>query len=100
MPEGIVADKVAIDVPAAAAPASAAPSHFLLAQESGASSWPRRRGATLDGSGADAGPTQAVVDEIRKAGGEAIGSTLSISEPQNAGAIVRAALATSVASTS
>jgi NAD(P)-dependent dehydrogenase (short-subunit alcohol dehydrogenase family) len=49
-------------------------------------------GAALDGSGNDAGPAQTVVDEIKKAGGEAIASTLSISEPGNAGKIVEAAI--------
>src|SRR5947208_11192134 len=49
-------------------------------------------GASLDGAGTDIGPAQAVVDEIKKAGGAAIASTLSISEPGNAEKIVAAAL--------
>src|SRR5882762_1985614 len=49
-------------------------------------------GASLEGAGTDAGPAQAVVDEIKAAGGEAIASTLSIAEPKNADAIVKAAL--------
>jgi NAD(P)-dependent dehydrogenase (short-subunit alcohol dehydrogenase family) len=49
-------------------------------------------GASLEGAGNDTGPAQAVVDEIKHAGGEAIASTLSISEPQNADKIVKAAL--------
>jgi NAD(P)-dependent dehydrogenase (short-subunit alcohol dehydrogenase family) len=49
-------------------------------------------GAALDGSGNDAGPAQSVVDEIKKSGGEAIASTLSISEPGNADKIVEAAI--------
>ncbi len=49
-------------------------------------------GASLEGAGTDAGPAQAVVDEIRKAGGEAIASTLTIAEPGNADKIVQAAL--------
>ena len=49
-------------------------------------------GASLDGAGSDTGPAQAVVDEIKKAGGNAIASTLSISEPANADKIVRSAL--------
>ena len=49
-------------------------------------------GASLDGAGTDDGPAQDVVNEIRKAGGEAIASTLSISEPGNADKIVKAAL--------
>jgi len=49
-------------------------------------------GASLQGEGADAGPGQAVVDEIKNAGGQAIASTLSITEPKNAEQIVKAAL--------
>ena len=49
-------------------------------------------GASLQGAGTDAGPAQEVVDEIKKAGGEAIASTLSIVEPKNADEIVKAAL--------
>jgi NAD(P)-dependent dehydrogenase (short-subunit alcohol dehydrogenase family) len=49
-------------------------------------------GASLQGAGTDAGPAQQVVDEIKKAGGEAIASTLSITEPKNAEAIVKSAL--------
>src|SRR5688572_20734649 len=49
-------------------------------------------GASLQGEGSDAGPAQQVVDEIRKAGGEAVASALSIAEPKNAEAIVKAAL--------
>src|ERR1700685_4510752 len=51
-------------------------------------------GASLDGAGTDVGPAQQVVDEIKKAGGEAIASTLSISEPGNADKIVKSALDT------
>jgi NAD(P)-dependent dehydrogenase (short-subunit alcohol dehydrogenase family) len=49
-------------------------------------------GASLDGSGTDAGPAQSVVDEIKAAGGEAVASTLTVTEPQNAEGIVQAAL--------
>jgi len=49
-------------------------------------------GASLDGGGTDAGPAQAVVDEIEKSAGEAIASTLSISTPGNAEKIVQSAL--------
>jgi NAD(P)-dependent dehydrogenase (short-subunit alcohol dehydrogenase family) len=49
-------------------------------------------GASLDGAGADAGPAQEVADQIKHAGGEAIASTLSIVDPKNADAIVKAAL--------
>jgi NAD(P)-dependent dehydrogenase (short-subunit alcohol dehydrogenase family) len=49
-------------------------------------------GASLDGAGHDDGPAQDVVNEIRKEGGDAIASTLSISEPGNADKIIKAAL--------
>ena len=49
-------------------------------------------GASLQGAGADAGPAHEIVDEIKKAGGEAIASTLSIAEAKNAEAIVKTAV--------
>jgi NAD(P)-dependent dehydrogenase (short-subunit alcohol dehydrogenase family) len=49
-------------------------------------------GASLQGAGTDAGPAGGVVAEIKQLGGEAIASTLSISEPKNADEIVKAAL--------
>ena len=49
-------------------------------------------GASLEGAGTDAGPAHAVVDEIKNAGGQAIASTLSISDPGNGDKIVQAAL--------
>src|SRR5215510_775623 len=49
-------------------------------------------GASLQGEGNDTGPSQDTVSAIRKAGGEAIASTLSITEPKNAEMIVKAAL--------
>jgi len=64
---------------------------LLLAQE-GARVVVCDIGASLDGAGTDAGPAQAVVNEIKKAGGEAIASTASISEPSNAEKIVATAL--------
>ena len=66
---------------------------MMLAQE-GANVVVNDVGAALDGSGGDAGPAQQVVDEIKKAGGQAIASTLSIGEPQNADQIVQATLDT------
>ena len=56
---------------------------LLLAAE-GAKRRGQRRRRSLDGSGADAGPAQEVVDEIKKQGGAGVANTLSISEPQNA----------------
>src|ERR1041384_4781851 len=49
-------------------------------------------GASLTGSGSDASPAQEAVAAIKKAGGEAIASTVSITEPKNADLIVKAAL--------
>jgi NAD(P)-dependent dehydrogenase (short-subunit alcohol dehydrogenase family) len=49
-------------------------------------------GASLQGEGSDAGPAQETANAIKKAGGEAIASTLSITEPKNAEAIVKMAL--------
>jgi NAD(P)-dependent dehydrogenase (short-subunit alcohol dehydrogenase family) len=49
-------------------------------------------GASLQGEGNDAGPAQQTVEAIRKAGGEAVASTLSITEPKNAEAVVKQAL--------
>ena len=46
-------------------------------------------GASLQGEGSDVGPAQDTVDAIKKAGGDAIASTLSITEPKNAEAIVK-----------
>jgi NAD(P)-dependent dehydrogenase (short-subunit alcohol dehydrogenase family) len=64
---------------------------LLMAQE-GAKVLVNDVGAALDGSGGDAGPAQQVVDEIEKAGGQAIASTLSVGDPANADQIVKAAL--------
>lgn len=49
-------------------------------------------GASVEGEGADAGPAHDVVAEIQKAGGHAIASTLSVSEPANGEKIVKAAV--------
>jgi NAD(P)-dependent dehydrogenase (short-subunit alcohol dehydrogenase family) len=51
-------------------------------------------GASLSGDGLDDGPAQKVVEEIRAAGGEAVASTDSVSEPHTAQQIVSAALDT------
>src|SRR5438477_6355326 len=64
---------------------------LLLAQE-GARVVVCDIGASLDGAGTDTGPAQTVVDKIKKAGGEATASTLSISDPGNAEKIVAVAL--------
>jgi len=51
-------------------------------------------GSSRDGTGSDAGPAQETVTEIKKAGGEAIATTLSIVDPKNAEQIVKLALDT------
>jgi NAD(P)-dependent dehydrogenase (short-subunit alcohol dehydrogenase family) len=89
MAVGIVAGKVAIVTGAGRGIGRAIA--LLMAQE-GARVVVCDVGASLQGAGTDAQPAHAVVDEIRKAGGEAIASTLSIAEPQNGDTIVRAAL--------
>jgi len=48
-------------------------------------------GASLEGEGSDAGPAQQTVEAIKKAGGEAVASALSITEPKNAEHIVKLA---------
>src|SRR6202163_4011940 len=85
----IVAGKVAIVTGAARAIGRGIA--LLMAQE-GAKVVVSDIGASLDGAGTDAGPAQEAVDEIKKTGGEAIASTLSISDPENADKIVKAAL--------
>jgi NAD(P)-dependent dehydrogenase (short-subunit alcohol dehydrogenase family) len=49
-------------------------------------------GAAIDGSGADAGPAEAVAREIKAKGGEAAACVLSITDPANADRIVGTAL--------
>ena len=49
-------------------------------------------GSALDGSGGDAGPAQALVDEITAAGGEAVANTDSVATPEGGKAIIEAAL--------
>src|SRR3954467_4684923 len=86
---GIVQDKVAIVTGAGRGIGRAIA--MLMAQE-GAKVLVNDVGAALDGSGGDAGPAQQVADEIKNKGGQAIASTLSIGEPQNADQIIKAAL--------
>src|SRR5215207_1189738 len=64
----------------------------LLLAEEGARVVVNDVGAGLDGSGLDVGPAQQVVNEIKQKGGAAIGNTLSIGEPKNAGEIVKQTL--------
>src|SRR6187401_2456990 len=46
-------------------------------------------GTSVKGEGADTGPAQKVVDEIKKNGGLAVASTDSVAEWQSAGRIVQ-----------
>jgi NAD(P)-dependent dehydrogenase (short-subunit alcohol dehydrogenase family) len=86
---GIVEGKVAIVTGAGRGIGRAI--SLLLAAE-GARVLVNDLGAGLDGAGADTGPAQAVVEEIKKQGGRAIASTLSISAPENSDKIVQAAI--------
>jgi NAD(P)-dependent dehydrogenase (short-subunit alcohol dehydrogenase family) len=49
-------------------------------------------GASVEGAGTDNGPAQETVELIKKAGGEAVASTLSIVDPKNAEQIVKTTL--------
>jgi NAD(P)-dependent dehydrogenase (short-subunit alcohol dehydrogenase family) len=49
-------------------------------------------GGAVDGSGSSAGPAQAVVDEIKAAGGDAVADTNSVATPEGGEAIVQTAI--------
>lgn len=49
-------------------------------------------GGSIEGDGTDAGPAQAVVDEIVAAGGEAVADTSDVSTPEGGAAIVATAI--------
>ena len=51
-------------------------------------------GVSLNGEGGNAGPAQAVVEEIRKAGGEAVANTDSVASYEGAAQIVKTAVDT------
>ncbi|MET0178981.1 MAG: SDR family NAD(P)-dependent oxidoreductase [Novosphingobium sp.] len=49
-------------------------------------------GSAIKGEGADIGPAQAVVDEIKAAGGDAVACTASVATPEGGADIIQAAL--------
>lgn len=66
--------------------------YALLLASRGAKVVVNDNGSGLDGSGADTSVAQQVVEEIRSAGGEAVGSTESVATPEGGKAIVDAAI--------
>lgn len=66
--------------------------YALLLASKGARVVVNDSGGSLKGEGADAGPAEEVVREIRAAGGEAVACTASVSTPQGGRAIVESAL--------
>jgi NAD(P)-dependent dehydrogenase (short-subunit alcohol dehydrogenase family) len=66
--------------------------YSLLLASRGAKLVVNDNGVTRQGEGGGPGPAQEVVEEIRRAGGEAIAATQSIASPEGAQAIVAAAM--------
>ncbi|MCW2992499.1 MAG: family oxidoreductase [Solirubrobacterales bacterium] len=66
--------------------------HALLFAREGARVVVNDLGATNDGSGADTGPAQEVVDEIRAAGGEAVANTDDVARWDGAKALIAQAV--------
>jgi NAD(P)-dependent dehydrogenase (short-subunit alcohol dehydrogenase family) len=67
-------------------------SYALLLASRGAKVVVNDPGVSLKGDGVDVGPAQAVVEEIKAAGGEAVASTDSVATPEGGKAIIDAAL--------
>lgn len=65
--------------------------HALLMAAEGAKVVVNDLGSDLDGFGADGGPAQEVVDEIKASGGEAVANTDSVTDWDGAARMVRAA---------
>jgi NAD(P)-dependent dehydrogenase (short-subunit alcohol dehydrogenase family) len=66
--------------------------YALLLASRGAKVVINDNGSGLDGSGADVGVAQLVVDEIKAAGGDAVACTASVATPEGGAQIVEAAL--------
>jgi NAD(P)-dependent dehydrogenase (short-subunit alcohol dehydrogenase family) len=66
--------------------------HALLLASRGAKIVVNDLGGSLKGDGADAGPAQAVVDEIKAAGGEAVACTETVTTPEGGAAIIDTAI--------
>jgi NAD(P)-dependent dehydrogenase (short-subunit alcohol dehydrogenase family) len=67
-------------------------SYALLLASRGAKVVVNDPGASLTGEGADVGPAQAVVEEIRAAGGQAVACSDSVATPEGGKAIIDVAL--------
>ena len=68
--------------------------HALLLAAEGAKVVVNDLGSDLDGFGADPGPAQSVVEEIKAAGGEAVPNTDSVTDWEGARRMIRAAVET------
>ena len=66
--------------------------HARLLAERGAKVVVNDLGGSMEGEGADVGPAESVVAEIRTAGGEAVADTHDVSTPEGGEAIVNTAL--------
>lgn len=66
--------------------------YALLLASRGATIIVNDPGVSMQGEGSDAGPAQALVDEIRAAGGQAVASTDSVATPQGGQAIIDTAI--------
>jgi len=66
--------------------------HALLLASRGALVVVNDLGGAIDGTGSDKGAAERVVDEIKAAGGEAVGDTNSVATPEGGKAIVQTAL--------
>jgi NAD(P)-dependent dehydrogenase (short-subunit alcohol dehydrogenase family) len=68
--------------------------HAMLFAQEGAKVVVNDLGGARDGSGASAGPAQAVVDEITAAGGQAVANTDDVSSWEGAAALIQTAIDT------